>query len=872
MADPLAIVGGGQVARFNKNQAAILKFIELRDEGRKPTREEQEILAGYTGWGSFGQELFQGMWARPQPKAGWEQRDQWLRDHLGQSEWEGMQRSITNAHYTDPPTVLAMWDMVRRMGFTGGRVLEPSMGIGNFYGMMPLDLKERSQLAGIELDPVTGGMAQMLYPNANVKVMGYQNSKTADDFYDVVIGNWPFENTPIADRRYNRLNPMLHDYFFLKTLDQVRPGGIVIGITSAGSMDKKSPLIRRELAKKAELVAAFRLPSGAFEEYAGTKVVTDIIILRKRPERLSNVDAEPWIETVEMDTPAGEKVRVNAYYQANPQNVIGTIDYGHGTTTFRPGLIVHRPSDMAAQLERIVALVPEGAYLATTRKDGVKYIANHTSDREGALTRTDAGLFIVRGEHLAPANDVQKYEVKNPKETEKRVGQLNALIDMRKTYGQLIEAERGTTPTDPEPIRKRLREQYEAYAKTNGSYGDSFGLGYLERIDDPFYPALAALEVVDANGKKRPATILLESTMRAKKRITQPSIADAFVLARNGDVNPSLAAIAAIANKPEDEVRAALVASGAVFNTPGGDIIPSDMYLSGNVREKLRQAQAALAEGDKGMQRNVEALQAVIPKDVPYFNVEVQMGASWVPTGVYEQFIAHMLSRESTDGITVTYTYGRWKADIARTLQHIPEAETGFGTGYVTFGKLVNAALSNQTLTVKRKDSDGVEYAHQEGTDEANAKIADMREKFGEWLWSDPERRIAIEREYNDARNSYADPKFDGSFLGFEGMALSLGRGPFDLRQHQVNAIWRALVMRRSLNAHEVGTGKTFTMGGIAVEMYPRWWRRVRTQSHRRHPGRRAAANVTTTPWHASLSCPACRPAARHPPPVRRHP
>lgn len=815
--NPMEVVGGGQVARFNKNKAAIEKFIELRDEGRKATREEQEILAGYTGWGSFGQELFQGTWARPQPKAGWEARDQWLRDHLGKAEWEGMQRSITNAHYTDPPTVMAMWDMVRRMGFAGGRVLEPSMGIGNFFGMMPADLKDRSQLAGIELDPVTGGMAQMLYPDAAIKVMGYQESKTPDDFYDLVIGNWPFENTPIADRRYNRLNPMLHDYFFLKTLDQVRPGGIVIGITSAGSMDKKGAAIRRELAKKAELVASFRLPSGAFEAYAGTKVVTDIIILRKRPEPIANVDAEGWVETVEMPTRAGTPVRVNAYYQANPQNVVGTIDYGHGTTTFRPGLIVHRPADMEAQLRRIVDMVPEGALLPATRPDAVSYIANHTSDREGALTRTDNALFIVRGEHLAPANEVVKYQVKSEKETAAREAQLDALIDMRRTYGQLIEAERGTAGVDPEPIRKGLRKAYQDFTKAHGPLTESFGLKYLSRIDDPFFYSLAALEI-EQDGKYRPADILSRSTMRAPTRIENPSIRDAFVLARNRYTNPSAEQIAEFAGKPAAEVRAELIDAGAVFETPAGDIVPSDIYLSGNVREKLRQAEAALAEGNPAMQKNVDALRDALPADVPYFNIEVQLGASWVPTRAYEQFIAHMLNRSSTDGIEVSYTQGRWSARIDRALQNTTEAATGFGTPHYRFGKLVNAALGNQTVTIKRRDSDGTEYVDTEATAEANAKIADMREKFGEWLWSDAERRVEIEREYNEVRNAYASPKFDGSFLSFEGMALSLGRGPFDLRQHQANAIWRAIVTRRSLNAHEVGTGKTFTMGGIAVE------------------------------------------------------
>ena len=817
--DPLKIVGGTPVERFNKNKAAIEKYIELRDSGRPPTKEEQDILAGYTGWGSFGQELFQGSWNYPRPKPGWEERDKWLREHLGREEWEGLQRSIINAHYTDPPTVIAMWDMVRRMGFDGGRVLEPAMGIGNFFGLMPLDLKNRSQLNGIELDPVTGGMAKMLYPDANIRVMAYQDSKTPDDFYDLIIGNWPFSETVVADRRYNRLRPVLHDYFFLKAVDQVRPGGIVIGITSAGTLDKKNPTVRRELAKKAELIAAFRLPTGAFEKYAGTNVVTDIIILRKRPEPLSSVEGEGWINTVEVDTPSGQKVRINEYYQAHPDHVVGTIDYGHGTTTGRPGLIVHRPADMEAQLRRIVNLVPEGVYRKDTRAEHISYITNHTDDREGALVRTDQGFFIVRGEHLAPAEKVLPYRVKNQKETARREAQFDALIQMRRLYGELLEAELGRRDADPEEARKRLREAYQAFVKEHGPLNESFGLEYMRRIDDPFYPALAALETEDKDGKWRPATILERSTMRPPARIENPSIEEAYVLARNRYVNPSLEQIAAIAKKPPEEVKRRLIEAGAIFETPGGDIVPADIYLSGNVREKLRQAEAALAEGNEAMRRNVEALRKVIPPDVPYFNIEVQMGATWIPTRVYEEYIAHMLNLSSTEGITVSYAGGHWDVTIDPYLLRRAEASTGFGTPHYRFNKLVKAAISNQTVKITEKDPvTGEQYVDQQATDEVNAKIAEIREKFGEWLWSDPERRIELEREYNETRNCYADPHFDGSFLKFEGMALQLGDGPFNLRKHQANAIWRALVTRKSLMAHEVGTGKTFTIAGIAVE------------------------------------------------------
>jgi N12 class adenine-specific DNA methylase len=815
--DPLAVVGGTPVKRFERNKAAIELYNLLRDENRLPTAEEQAVLAAYSGWGSFGQELFQGTWARKNPKAGWEERDAWLREHLGQAEWEGLQRSITNSHYTDPPTVLAMWDMVRRMGFQGGRVLEPSLGVGNFFAMMPKDLKDRSQLAGIELDPLTGGIAQKLYPDANIQIKGYQESNTPDNFYDLIIGNWPFENTPIADRRYNRFTPMLHDYFFLKTLDQVRPGGLVIGITSKGSLDKKSAHIRTEMAKKAELVAAFRLPSGAFEQYAGTSVVTDIVILKKRAEPIALVAGEGWIQQTEVKTSSGTPVEINEYYAKNPTHVIGTVDYGFGTTSNRPGLIVRRPDDMEAQLQRVISLVPENTYQADVATKQVAYITNHLKDREGALVESKGRLFVVHGEYLAPANEIIKYELKAADATAAREAQLKAAIGLRQDYARLIEAETGATDGDTDALRKGLKKAYDAFVKAHGTLSESFALQYLKKLGDPFYPSLAALEDTQ-NGKVKPAAIFKESTIRTRQKVVNPSVADAFVLARNESVNPSLKRIAELANKEPELVKKELLDKKAVFELPNGDVVPTDIYLSGNVRQKMREARAALQAGNSTMSVNIDALQSVMPADIPYFNIEVQMGASWIPKKYYAQYVAHMLNLKDAEGIDVTYKVGRWKVDIEKKLMDKPESATGFGTKVYSFKKLVNAAFSNQTVTIRYEDETGAKFVHQEHTQEVNGKIAEMRSKFQEWIWADAERKLDIEQEYNEARNAYATPKFDGSFLSFQGMALQVGSGPFNLRQHQANAIWRALVTRKSLNAHEVGTGKTFTMAGIAVE------------------------------------------------------
>ena len=813
--NPLEVVGGTPVQRFNRNREALELMQKLEQEARQATPAEQRVLAGYIGWGSFGQELFQGSWDNPKYKDNgvWKERGEWLRETLGESAWKSAQRSITNAHYTDPPTVMAMWSMVERMGFTGGRVLEPSMGTGNFFSMMPASVQARSQLTGIELDEATGAIAKQLFPQSNIQIMGYQDSKTPDNFYDVVIGNYPFENTPVADRRYNKLNPMLHDYFFLKSMDQVRPGGIVISITSSGTMDKQNTGIRRELAKQAELVAAIRLPSGAFKDYAGTEVVTDIVILRKRAEKSAIVPEDAtWIKVADYKTPSGETIKLNQYYIDNPQNIIGTIDFGSGTTKFGAGMIVKRPNNMEQRLKDAINLVPENAMQPAGTTDHLTYYANATGERHGSIFDNDDGdIMLTLGDQIVKAQDVVEYAVKSKKTTDERESEIKAAIDLRRKHSAVVDAERAGENADAE--RKALKSAYNAFVKDYGNLRKSYALSYMKRINDPFYFELAALE--QDNGK--PATMMSKSTTRGKLAMKNPSVRDAYVLARNNSVAPTLKEIAELTGKTESEIKAELQESGAVFEAPNGDMVPSDIYLSGNVRQKLREAQAALADGNKAMAKNIEAIEAVVPKDIPYFNIETQLGATWIPPEAYQDYIAHMLGRTDTSDINVAFLSGRWKVKLEKGVNRLSEAVTNYGTHHYPFSSLVQAAFSNQVVRITRR-IDGEDVYDGEATAEANERIAKIRGDFGEWLWSDPERRLDLEKEYNEARNAWATPKYDGSFLAFEGMALSLGTGEFNLRQHQADAIWRAIVNRRSLNAHEVGTGKTFTMAGIAIE------------------------------------------------------
>ena len=810
MAVPEDNVGGSQRQRFNKNKAALELLDELQSEGRQATSEEQYVLASFTGWGSFGQDLFQGTWNTPVFKDDWKEENLWIREKLGQESWESAKDSIINAFFTDPYTVQGMWSMAEKMGFTGGRVLEPAVGTGNFISLMPLHLKSRSQITAIDLDITAAAISKQLFPESNVQNMPYQKSKTPDNFYDLVISNVPFSNdVKIADRRYNQFNPNLHDYFFLKTLDQVRPGGIVMAITSSGTMDKQSEVIRRELAKKAELITSVRLPSGAFKEYAGTAVVTDIIVLRKRTEPLTMTPDESWIGLSEVRT-STKPVKVNSFYAENLQNVLGTIDYKGGDPRFA-GMTVHAPSDLKQKLETISDLVPEGALLPRHTEDHLTYYANKSGERTNTLTMSDGKLMYVYGDQMVEATELVKYELKSAKDTAARKQSIEDLVAIRQTYTQLIDAER-SDQDNAEKIRKELNKQYQAYVKAHGPLEKSFGLQYFKKIEDAYYFSLAALEQ-----KGKPADILKRSVVRGKAAMENPSVSDAFVIARNQSTTPSIRQIAQMANVSEDQARTELLAKGAVYEMPNGDVQPSDIYLSGNVRHKLEEAQNAVAD-NPALQRNIDALKEVIPEDIPYFNIETKMGATWVPMSDYENYVAHMLGMTDTKGIEVTAPSGKWKVKLASHIKNRLEATTNYGSKEKSFQTLVSAALSNQTITVKRRDSEGGEYVDVGATEEVNGKIAKIKEDFADWLWSDPVRRVQLEKEYNHTFNAWATPKYDGSFMTMQGMALSLGNGPFNLRQHQQNAIWRAIVNRRSINAHEVGTGKTFTMGGIAVE------------------------------------------------------
>jgi N12 class adenine-specific DNA methylase len=828
--DPLRIYGGTPKVRFRKNRRAIELYRELEETGRAPTREEQEELAGYTGFGSFGQELFKGTWDRADIKEGWEAENEWMRNFLGESEWKSAQASIINAHYTDPPTVQAMWAAIEKLGFKGGRVLEPSAGVGNFFALMPKPLQQASKLTGIELDELTAGILKQLYPEANIQQKGYQDSQTPDNFYDLVIGNWPFASTGPADRRYNALSPSLHDYFFLKALDQVRPGGLVVGITSRYTLDGKASGVRQALARKADLVAAIRLPSGAFEDYAGTKVVTDILILQKRAEENTQPGEVPWTQTQTQTFPGGNEAAINRYYLEHPEQVLGTLAWGSGTTYGRAGVIVERPENLAERLTGLTANLPADLYQPASNVKPLRYLTNNSQERQFAVTvGPDGGLYQIQGERMAALEDIISYRVKDAKKTAAREAQLRALVGLRQAYGTLIDGERDGA-AGVEDLRATLKGQYDAFVAAHGPVRKSVGMAILKRLEDPFYPSLMALER-ERDGVITPMPILERSVMRRPARLDNPSIRDAYVLARNQGLVLDMDAVATLAKVTPEAAAKELIEAGAVFRTPAGSYEPADVYLGGNVRRKLREAQAAAEQGED-MAHNIAELEKVIPPDVPYFNVEARLGAQWVAPRFYRDFVAQELlgNPELAEGLELEWRINRWVVRPEDAARNLPaavrwrtiEARNAEGEivdrEMIPFRQLVETAFNNGTMRFTYKDEDGNTVVREALSAAANEKAGAIREAFEEWIWKEPERKVALERDYNEVMNAIANPRFDGSFLAFEGMALQRGDNDFNLRSHQSNAIWRGLVQGAGLYAHEVGTGKTYTLAGIAVE------------------------------------------------------
>ena len=820
---------GTQKEKFRRNMEAIntLQGIEL--EGRSATPAEQEILSQYVGWGGLPD-------AFDPDKPGWTDEFLELQAALTPEEYASARASTLNAHYTRPTIVKAIYEAVENMGFKTGNILEPSCGIGNFFGLLPESMAA-SRLYGVELDSITGRIAQQLYPEANITIQGFEKSEFPDGFFDLAIGNVPFGGYKLVDRRYNKENLLIHDYFFAKTIDKVRSGGVIAFVTSngisGGTMDKKDRHAREYIARRCNLLGAIRLPCNASLAYAGTEAGMDIVFLQKRDVPLTRDEPLPgWVDVdvLEQHTYTGgdgvEKrghVTISRYFQAHPEMVLGTPEITSGPFGAQ---LVCQPipgADLAQQLHEAVSHI-HGEY----REAEAPELDTDINEPEIASIPADPSVknysyAVVDGEVYYRQNSVMV----KPHLTASARERVKGMVELRDCVQQLIDMQMNEYTPDSAIQEKQgeLSQLYDGFAKKHGLINDR--ANRLAFSADSAYYLLCALEVLDEDGRlERKADMFTKRTIKPHQAVTSADTAmDALAVSIGERACVDLPFMAQLTGKTEDELTAEL--RGVIFKDPAAGSDPlkgwqtADEYLSGNVRQKLKAARAA-AEHDPVYQGNVDALLAAQPKDLDASEIEVRLGATWIDKQYVQQFMYETLK-------TPYYLKGRIKVSYS---EHTAEwsisnkgsvsdndiaAYSTFGTGRANAYRILEDSLNLRDVRIYDtiEDADGKEkrVLNAKETTLAAQKQQALRDAFREWIFKDPQRRQALVRQYNEEMNCIRPREYDGSHIVFSGINPEI-----DLQPHQVNAIAHVLYGGNTLLAHEVGAGKTFEMIAAAME------------------------------------------------------
>lgn len=798
---------GGPKAKYIDNLRAIqlLKQLELEDRQAEP--DEQEILSRYVGWGGLSD-------AFDPSKDSWRKEYQDLKEALTPAEYDAARASTLNAHYTSPTVIQAIYEAVGRMGFETGNILEPSCGVGNFFGMLPQQM-QNSRLYGVELDSISGRLAQKLYPQANITVAGFETTDRKD-FFDLAIGNVPFGQYQVNDRAYNKLNFNIHNYFFAKALDQVRPGGVVAFVTSRYTMDAKDSTVRRYLAQRADLLGAIRLPNNAFKKNAGAEVVSDIIFLQKRDRPLDIVP--DWTQTALND----DGFAVNRYFLEHPEMVLGNTD----------------KESTAHGMDYTVTPI-ESLELSDQLHDAVKYIRG--TYQEAELPDLGEGEAI---DTSIPADpnvknfsytvvDGQVYYRENsrmvrPDLNATAEARVKGMVGLRDCVNKLIDLQMDASTTDDE-----IRQQQAELNRLYDSFSQKYGLindrsNKLAFSDDSSYYLLCALEELDEDRNlKRKADMFTKRTIKPHEAVTSVDTASealAVSIAEKADVD--MGYMAQLTGKSEEQLAQEL--QGVIFRIPapmGSEEPPhyvtADEYLSGNVRKKLREAQRA-ADKDPTYAPNVKALQAAQPKDLDASEIEVRLGATWISKEYIQQFMhetfktPYYLQRS----IEVKYTpfTAEWQiTGKTRVSYNDIAAYTTYGTDRANAYKILEDSLNLRDVRIYDtiEDADGKErrVLNAKATTLAAQKQQAIRDAFKDWIWKDAQRRQELVRQYNEEMNSTRPREYDGSHIVFGGINPEI-----TLREHQKNAIAHVLYGGNTLLAHEVGAGKTFEMVAAAME------------------------------------------------------
>ena len=790
---------GGAKTKYAFNIAAIQTLKQIEAEERQATPQEQEILSGYVGWGGIPQ-------AYDGNNAQWSEEYQQLKSLLTDEEYAAARGSTLNAHYTNPMVIRAMYEALGNMGFQSGNILEPSCGVGNFFGMLPESMSQ-SRLYGVELDSITGRMARQLYPDARIEITGFEKTNRKD-FFDVAVGNVPFGNYKVADRAFDKYGFLIHDYFLAKTLEQVRPGGVIAFITSKGTMDKASPDVRRYIAQRAELLGAIRLPNNAFKANAGTEVTSDILFLQKREHP---IDIEPdWIHLGQ----TADGIPVNSYFVDHPDMMLGRMQwdksmYGNEKeTTCEP-----IPSaDLAQQLHAAVRNI-DGEY---------KRIEISEMDMNGERTipaDPDVRNFsyaLVNGQVYYRENSVMTRPVLNQTTQER----IKGMIELRDCVRKLIDLQL-TDGSDAE-IRAQQAELGRLYDAFSAEYGIINGKANGRAFEgDSSYYLLCSLEILDEDRKlKRKADIFSKRTIRRRKPVTQVDTASEALAVSIGErAKVDLPFMARLTGKAEDEIVADL--QGVIFLDPLEQTWQTaDEYLSGNVRAKLRVARTA-AESDSSFAVNVEALQAAQPKDLDASEIDVRLGTTWVDKAYIQRFMIELLGIPYHEQRRIHVNYApqtaEWSIDGKSLLSENVNNHMKYGTRRAPALKILEDTLNLRDTRVYDvvQDENGREKRelNQKETTIAQQKQQAIKDAFHDWVWKDPTRRHELVTRYNELFNSTRPREYDGSHIVFDGMNPEI-----TLREHQRNAIAHVLYGGNTLLAHQVGAGKTFEMVAAAME------------------------------------------------------
>ena len=787
---------GSAKTKFGYNIAAIQTLKQIEAEGRQARPDEQEILSRYVGWGGIPQ-------AFDEENTQWSEEYRQLKELLTEKEYDEARSSTLNAHYTSPTVIRAMYDAIEKMGFRTGNVLEPSCGVGNFFGMLPDDMSG-SRLYGVELDSITGRIARQLYPDARITISGFEKTQRRD-FFDLAIGNVPFGGYKVSDKQFDKYNFLIHDYFFAKTLEQVRPGGVIAYITSKGTMDKASPDVRRYIAQRAELLGAIRLPNTAFAANAGTSVTTDILFLQKRE---SPIDIEPdWVHLGQTE----DGIPINSYFVSHPDMMLGSMAWDKSMygdekeTTCRP----IPGADLKAQLEQAIQKIG-GEYHAAE----VMELAEGEEITETLPADPDVKNYsytIVDGEVYFRENSVMM----RPKLNRTAQERVKSMVALRDTVYRLMNAQ--LEDADDETIENEQRElnrQYDAFSTKFGLINDR--ANRLAFSDDSSYYLLSSLEVLDEDRKlERKADMFTKRTIRRPQAITHTdTAAEALAVSIGEKARVDLPYMAELTGKNEDAITKEL--TGVIYLDPESQTWQTaDEYLSGNVREKLRTAQAAAKENMVFMP-NVDALQAVQPKDLDASEIDVRLGATWISPKDIDAFMYELFSTQEymKRYIQVNFSQftGEWNISGKTLLSRNDVAvfET-YGTSRANAYKILEDTLNLRDVRIYDtvQDADGKEkrVLNSKDTTLAQQKQQAIKDAFREWIWKEPNRRYRLVKQYNELFNATRPREYDGSHIVFAGMNPEI-----TLREHQKNAIARMLYGGNTLLAHEVGSGKTFEM------------------------------------------------------------